>query len=72
MNLTFAPSGVPMKILKVKLKGDQGKQLSNMGFVEGASIMVVSENNGNIIVNIKGSRVGIGKDISQKISVIPE
>lgn len=71
MHLSMAPIGVPMKIVKIKIKDEQKKQLANMGFVEGANITVVSSNSGNIIVNIKDSRVGIGKDISQKIVIAP-
>lgn len=71
MNLNLAPVGVNLKIVKIKIKGEQKKQLANMGFVEDAEVIVVSENMGNIIVNVKGSRVGIGKDISQKIMVTP-
>ena len=33
---------------------------------------ILTENTGNIIVNIKDSRVGIGKDIAQRIIVVPE
>lgn len=71
MNLAIAPVGVELKIVKVKIKGDQKKQLANMGFVEDAKVIVVSDNLGNLIVNIKDSRVGIGKDIAQKIMVSP-
>lgn len=71
MNLTLAPVGVKLKIIKIKIKGDQKKQLANMGFIEDAIVTVVSENAGNLIVNIKESRVGIGKDLSQKIIVSP-
>lgn len=71
MNLAIAPVGVELKIVKVKIKGDQKKQLANMGFVEDAKVIVVSDNLGNLIVNIKDSRVGIGKDIAHKIMVSP-
>lgn len=40
-----------------------------MGFIEGAVITVVSENFGNLIVKIKGSRVAIGKDLATRIEV---
>lgn len=70
MNLRMAPIGVEMKIMKIKIDGEQKKLLANMGFVEEAKIIVVSENAGNLIVNIKDSRVGIGADIAQKIMVV--
>nr|WP_308551107.1 FeoA family protein [uncultured Peptostreptococcus sp.] len=71
MNLSIAPIGVPMKIVKIKIDGDQKKQLANMGFVVDANVTVVAENAGNIIINIKDSRVGIGPDLARKIMVIP-
>ena len=71
MNLSMAPIGVMMKIKKIKIVGDQKKLLANMGFVEDANVMVVSENQGNLIVNIKDSRVGIGHDLARKIMVAP-
>ena len=71
MNLAIAPLGVSMKITKIRIKGDQKIQLANMGFVEDALISVVSSTNGNTIVNIKGSRVGIGTDLATKIMVMP-
>lgn len=72
MNLAIAPVGVPMKIIKIRIKGEQKKQLANMGFVEDAIITVVSSATGNIIVNIKDSRVGIGHDLSSRIIVSPQ
>lgn len=71
MNLSLAPIGVSMRINKVRLKGEQKTQLANMGFVEDSELMAVSENAGNIIVNIKGSRVGIGKELARRIIITP-
>jgi len=71
MNLSVAPIGVMMKIKRIKIVGEQKKLLANMGFVEDANVMVISENQGNLIVNIKDSRVGIGHDLARKIMVTP-
>ncbi|MBF1333059.1 MAG: ferrous iron transport protein A, partial [Leptotrichia sp.] len=43
--------------------------LSSMGFVAESEIMVITENSGNLIVNVKDCRVAIGKEIAQKIVV---
>ena len=43
--------------------------LENLGFVPGAVVTVVSKAGGNVIVNIKESRVAIGKDMANKIMV---
>lgn len=72
LSLIMAPLNINFKILKVKsLKNSSVTEshLANLGFVKGAVIKVVSENDGNIIVSIKDARVAIGKDIAKKILV---
>ena len=69
MNLLTAPINTPLKIIKVKMEGSQERQLSSMGFVTESEIMVITENSGNLIVNVKDCRVAIGKEIAQKIIV---
>lgn len=69
MNLLIAPVNTPLKIIKVKMEGSQERQLSSMGFVTESEIMVITENSGNLIVNVKDCRVAIGKEIAQKIIV---
>ena len=43
--------------------------LENLGFVVGALVTVISKTGGNVIVNIKESRVAIGSDMASKIMV---
>ena len=43
--------------------------LEKLGFVVGGTVTVVSTNDGNMIVNVKDSRVAIGKDMANKIMV---
>lgn len=43
--------------------------LENLGFVAGGTVVVVSEIGGNMIVNVKDSRIAIGKDMTSKIIV---
>ncbi len=45
------------------------KHLENLGFVVGGNVRVVSEIAGNLIVNVKESRVAISKEMAQKIMV---
>ena len=45
------------------------KFLENLGFVVGGLVTVISEINGSLIVNVKDSRVAIGKDMANKILV---
>ncbi|HAX52973.1 MAG TPA: ferrous iron transport protein A, partial [Lachnospiraceae bacterium] len=53
--------GEPNKIHRVTGKEKIKRFLENLGFVEGAVVTVVSVTGGNMIVNVKESRVAIGK-----------
>ena len=67
--LTMASQGEPMTIKKIGGKQETKKFLETLGFVVGGTVTVVSEINGNMIVNVKDSRVAIGKDMDNKIMV---
>lgn len=67
--LTMASQGEPMTIKKIGGKQETKKFLETLGFVVGGTVTVVSEINGNMIVNVKDSRVAIGKDMTNKIMV---
>ena len=69
MPLTMANAGEENIIKKVGGKEDTRRFLENLGFVVGAAVTVISQVEGNIIVNIKDSRVAIGKDMVNKIMV---
>ena len=67
--LTMASQGKPVTIKKIGGKQETKKFLETLGFVVGGTVTVVSEINGNMIVNVKDSRVAIGKDMANKIMV---
>ena len=67
--LTLAKPGEMNEIKKVGGKEEIRKFLSSLGFVAGGDVTVISENNGNLIVNVKDSRVAIGKDMAVKILI---
>ena len=69
MPLTMAKEGEPNVIKRVGGKEETRRFLENLGFVNGASVTVVSRVEGNVIVNIKESRIAIGKDMANKIMV---
>ena len=69
MPLTMVPTGEPNVIKKIGGKEETRSFLENLGFVTGGMVTVVSEIGGNMIVNVKDSRVAIGKDMANKILV---
>ena len=69
MPLVLARQGEENKIMAVRGKGETKRFLESMGFVEGASITIVSEFDGNIIVNVKDARVALSKVLAAKIMI---
>ena len=69
MPLSMVKEGEPNIIKKVGGKEVTRKFLENLGFVTGGTVTVISQTGGNMIVNVKDSRVAIGKDMANKIMV---
>ena len=69
MPLTFAKAGDEVEIARVGGSQEVKKHLEDMGFVPGSSVKVVSVINGNLIVNVRESRVAISREMAQKIYV---
>lgn len=69
MPLTMMSAGETNTIKRVGGKEETRRFLENLGFVAGGVVTVVSEAGGNLIVNVKDSRVAVGKDMANKIMV---
>ncbi|WP_299120415.1 FeoA family protein [uncultured Eubacterium sp.] len=69
MPLTMAKPGEENTIRKIGGKEEIRRFLENLGFVVGGKVTVVSDMNGNVIVNVKNARVAIGKDMANRIMV---
>ena len=69
MPLSMVRTGEPNIIKRVGGKEETRRFLEKLGFVTGSEVTVVSTNGGNMIVNVKQSRVAIGKDMANKIIV---
>lgn len=69
MTLTLAPLHEPFCIQRITGKDEIRKHLATLGFVEGANVSVVNERNGNVIINIKNTRIALDKTLSNRILV---
>ena len=69
MPLTMVREGEENVICKVGGKEETRRFLENLGFIVGGMVTVVSVIGGHVIVNVKDSRVAIGKDMANKIMV---
>ena len=69
MPLTLAEVGEENVIKKIVGKQDVKAHLENLGFVVGGAVTVINTIGGNVIVNVKESRIAISKEMAQKILI---
>ena len=69
MPLTLAEIGIETIIKKIGGKPQVKAHLESLGFVEGSSVTVLNTIAGNLIVNVKESRIAISREMAQKILV---
>ena len=70
MPLTFAKEGETNSIVRIGGKEDVRRFLESLGFVENAEVCVVSELGGNVIVNVKDTRVAISRAMAARIYAV--
>ena len=67
--LSMTDIGKKYVIRRIRGKDEVVRFIENLGFVAGTEVIVVAQMSGNIIVNVKGSRVAVGRDMAGKIIV---
>ena len=69
MPLTMVGDGEEFLIKKISGKEEVRRFLENLGLVAGTQVSVISKICGNVIVQIKDSRVALSREMAQKIIV---
>lgn len=69
MPLTMAPQGEPAVIRKITGKDEIRQHLAELGFVVEETVTVVSQLGGNLIVQVKDSRIALDRDMANRILV---
>ncbi len=69
MPLSFASVGEENIIRKIGGRPEVKKHLENLGFVVGGTVTIVNTLAGNLIVNVKETRVAISQEMAQKIMI---
>lgn len=69
MPLVFSDVGEEQVIHCVKGGCQCRQHLEELGFVPGAAVVVVADRHGDVIVNIKGSRIALGRGMASKVMV---
>jgi ferrous iron transport protein A len=69
MPLILAGRGNELNIKKITGNDDTKRFLNSLGFVEGETVKIISELGGNLIINVKDSRVALDKGMASRIIV---
>lgn len=69
MPLTLMQVGDNAQISRISGSDDTRRLLQNLGFVSQAAVELVNKLNGNVIVNIKDSRIAINEEMARHIIV---
>jgi len=73
MLLADAPAGVPLKVSSVTCGCGIHSRLASMGILPGEIIEIVHrENGGPIVLEVKGTRIAIGRGVGLKVIVTRE
>ena len=67
--LSLAQEGEAHVVKRIGGSAETRKHLENLGFVAGAAVRIVTKMNGNVIVNVKETRVAISEEMARKIMV---
>ena len=67
--LSLAPKGGALTIGLIKGKDETKRFLENLGFVVGGEATLITSMAGNVIVNVKETRVAVSREMAQKIMV---
>ena len=69
MPLALADAGKENIIRKIGGSPEVKKHLKNLGFVVGGTVTIVNTLGGNMIVNVKESRVAIDREMAREIMI---
>ncbi len=69
MPLTMAKTGETVTIAKITGKDEVRQRLAELGFVVGEQLSVINEVSGNLILQVKDSRVALDKTMANRIMI---
>ncbi|MBU3107407.1 FeoA family protein [Clostridium gasigenes] len=69
MPLILAIKGQNMFIRKISGNDETRRFLNSLGFIVGETITIISEIGGNMIINVKNTRIALDKSMASRIIV---
>ncbi len=68
--LSTVPSGKQVQVVSIEAGWGLQRRLADMGLTPGLNVMVISRQRpGSVVLDVRGSRLALGRGISHKIMV---
>lgn len=68
--LSRGENGKTYQVVKIAGRDETIKHINDLGLIVDSVVAMISVVSGNIILNVKGSRIGIGKELADKVTVV--
>lgn len=68
--LSRGENGKTYQVVKIAGRDETIKHINNLGLIVDTEVVLVSTVSGNIILNVKGARIGLGKELADKVTVV--
>ncbi len=69
--LSFMRKSEKGEIIRISGSEDVRRHLAELGFLAGTKVIAVNTANGNVIVDVKGSKIAIDSKVASKIMCCP-
>ena len=68
--LSKGENGKRYLVVKIAGRDETIKHINDLGLIVDSEITLVSMIGGSLILNVKDARIGIGKDLADKVTVV--
>ena len=69
MPLSMGSIGELVSIKRITGNDETRQHLAELGFIIGELVSIVSKNGGNMIINVKDSRIALDKSLANRIMI---
>jgi len=69
MPIVIAPINTELQIVRINVDEKTKKHLQSLGVLVNGLIKLISSNGGNVIIEVKGVRLALNRDVAMKIYV---
>ena len=69
MPLSLAKIGEENTVKRIGGSQEVKKHLEDLGFAVGTAVTIITSLHGNVIINVKDSRIAVSEELARKITV---